>query len=281
MFLDCKQCGNDFEHKALRSFCSKECRGDAQRMRQSGKKRPEHSKFIKGLIASGENEAFNRTIMKKGELFNKEVNSIAFKKKRLEKNGIEYDDENLEQLYNKFQNGNINGIKSWRSKIKNAIQKYPDHQLIPFLIVANNWNDEELEARYYKEIHGIFTSLNLEKRGKIKIPVECSKGIINVRSSYEVNWIKFLDENDIEWDYEPAWFRLKSGKFYLPDFRINYKNEIIWLEVKGAFWGNQNEFDYMENIINPFIEFISPIKFLLSFTAFPTLEKFNEELNNA
>lgn len=281
MLLVCKQCGNNFENKSVKLFCSKECKSEDQRNRQTGVKRPAHSEFMKRLVASGKNLAFNQTLIKKGELRNKEVNTESFKRKRLDNNGIEYNDENLNQKYSALQNQNVNCVKSWKTKIFNAIQKYPTHQLVPYLQIASAWSDDELIKNYRTCVHGIFTTLNFEKRGKIRIPVDCSKGVILVRSSYEVNWVKFLDKNKIDWEYEPQWFRLSSGKFYLPDFKLLYNNETLWIEVKGAFWGHQSEEGYIKNIVNPFTKLVSPQKFLLTFTAFPTMEKFNTELTYA
>lgn len=51
------------------------------------------------------------------------------------------------------------------------------------------------------------------------------------RSSYEVKYAKYLDKNNIKWEYEPTTFRL-SNTTYTPDFKINNKK---YIEIKGWF----------------------------------------------
>lgn len=52
------------------------------------------------------------------------------------------------------------------------------------------------------------------------------------RSNWEIEMAEWLEEMDIEWDYEPRRFYFKAHKesylpdFYLPDFDV-------WIEVKG------------------------------------------------
>ena len=58
------------------------------------------------------------------------------------------------------------------------------------------------------------------------------------RSRLEARWAVFLDELDIEWEYEKEGFRLDNGKYYLPDFwvpcpRYHDSSSGYWLEIKG------------------------------------------------
>lgn len=257
-----------------RKYCSSSCSHEGAR----GKKRPKHSEHMKKLAKSGESPKFSATLMQKGKLFNKNVNTDEFKKKVLNNKNIHFEDETLHAVYNKYQNEKRNNVNAYRKKIITALAKYPGNTFTSFLLDASKWSDEELLSRYKGEIHGIFTALHFGKIGRRKIEIECSKGKIDVRSSYEKNWISFFDEKQISWNYEPRWFRLNSGRVYCPDFFINYKGKDYWIEVKGAFWSNQKEDDYMENVMKPFSQLISPIPLILTFLSKPTLETFEKEL---
>jgi len=57
------------------------------------------------------------------------------------------------------------------------------------------------------------------------------KGKFKMRSSYELFYANWLDQQDIEWKYEPH-FKLNNGKMYSPDFQLD--NNVI-IEVKG-YW---------------------------------------------
>lgn len=57
------------------------------------------------------------------------------------------------------------------------------------------------------------------------------KGSFKMRSSYELFYAKWMDSQDIEWQYEPQ-FKLKNGKIFSPDFQL-ISGDII--EVKG-YW---------------------------------------------
>jgi len=52
-----------------------------------------------------------------------------------------------------------------------------------------------------------------------------------MKSSWEVKYAKYLDKNNIKWEYEPTTFRL-SNTTYTPDFKINNKK---YIEIKGWF----------------------------------------------
>lgn len=65
-----------------------------------------------------------------------------------------------------------------------------------------------------------------------KFPYVFSDGtIIKMRSSWEVLYAKFLDSQEIIWQYEPKSFKLSNGHRYFPDFFLPDLNE--WHEVKG------------------------------------------------
>jgi predicted nuclease of restriction endonuclease-like RecB superfamily len=58
------------------------------------------------------------------------------------------------------------------------------------------------------------------------------KGLIKLRSSYELFYANWLDNNGIQWEYEPK-FKLSDGKMYAPDFKVLHDDIII--EIKG-YW---------------------------------------------
>jgi hypothetical protein len=57
--------------------------------------------------------------------------------------------------------------------------------------------------------------------------------ICNMRRSWEVMFGRYLDMKGWEWDYEPQWFKLPSGKRYLPDFRVRRQRGEVFFDVKG------------------------------------------------
>jgi len=54
----------------------------------------------------------------------------------------------------------------------------------------------------------------------------------NLRSSYELAYAKWLDKQEIEWQYEPKTFDLGTTT-YTPDFYLPETDE--WIEIKG-YW---------------------------------------------
>jgi hypothetical protein len=60
-----------------------------------------------------------------------------------------------------------------------------------------------------------------------------------MRSSWEIEFAKKLDEAGINYLYEPRAFKLRNGKSYRPDFWIADKG--FWVEVKGVWWPKAKE----------------------------------------
>lgn len=54
---------------------------------------------------------------------------------------------------------------------------------------------------------------------------------INMRSSWEVKYAQYLDQQGVKWEYEPI-FQLSSGRTYIADFKLE-DGSII--EIKGYF----------------------------------------------
>lgn len=68
-------------------------------------------------------------------------------------------------------------------------------------------------------------------------PIETKYKGYKFRSRLEARWAVFFDKMEIEFQYEPEGFKLKSG-WYLPDFWLPQVK--MWAEVK------QNEFNEKE-----------------------------------
>ena len=60
---------------------------------------------------------------------------------------------------------------------------------------------------------------------------------INVRSSWEANFARYLTFIGKKWEYEPRRLKLNSGKTYLPDFYL--PDEDVYYEIKG-FWNDRS-----------------------------------------
>ena len=70
--------------------------------------------------------------------------------------------------------------------------------------------------------------------------VECSRGVVDVKSGYEERTILLLDLLGKKWDYEPRSFYLTElGKVYIPDFFVEEDN--LWIEVKGYWYKDAKE----------------------------------------
>jgi hypothetical protein len=63
--------------------------------------------------------------------------------------------------------------------------------------------------------------------------IETNYNGFRFRSRLEARWAVFFDHLGIKYEYEPEGFKLKSGKQYLPDFRLKGKYGDIWFEVQG------------------------------------------------
>lgn len=61
-----------------------------------------------------------------------------------------------------------------------------------------------------------------------------NNGIIWLRSSYEIAYAKWLDDNDILWLYEHKHYKLSDGSSYFPDFYLVYEDKYV--EIKGYMY---------------------------------------------
>jgi hypothetical protein len=63
------------------------------------------------------------------------------------------------------------------------------------------------------------------------------------RSRMEARWAVAFDAMKVKWEYEPEGFKLPSGIYYLPDFRVKLAaDRTLWIEVK-PFGVDSKEFD--------------------------------------
>ena len=78
-----------------------------------------------------------------------------------------------------------------------------------------------------------------------KMHKTCSRGIqgyykkkdgsnVWLRSTWEYIYAKWLDSQDIKWDYEKTSYKLSNGELYRPDFTIYQDIEYI-VEIKGYY----------------------------------------------
>ena len=214
-----------------------------------GKKRPEHSSFMKALAASGCNPDFSKTLMKKEELFNPEVNSISFKRKKLHNKGYKVEgltDDDIISLEKQYEHDKQFTNESIAKKIVKFINKHNAADLFEYntyddLVKLSNDDLLKLRRRVYSYHHLIYCSETcVAKHFKRVEKTDLKYNMRNMtyvktRSSYESNYIDFFESNGIKWDYEP--FRLSiENEFYVsytPDFIIEYDNKKYMLEVKG------------------------------------------------
>jgi len=63
------------------------------------------------------------------------------------------------------------------------------------------------------------------------------------RSSWELKFAKYLDNNNFSWHYESKTFKLDDSSGYTPDFIID--NTII--EIKGFYWNDDKKFQKAKN----------------------------------
>jgi len=240
-----------------------------------GKKRPEHSKIMKDMVING-SDAFKATLMKKGNLFNPNVNGISFKQKRLERHGIFCEDSQIEVEYSKLLGNLITSISRRKRDIVSRFNQWESEFKQLILIVTDGktpskeWidalPDDEINI-IWKRIHGINTIRNWSKTKSTRntfFKQELLSGFIYntkkqdsvfTRSGLEKEWIIFFESNKIPWCYEPFVIEsVKKDSFHLPDFLIEINGSKILLEAKGGFY-NQNITDYIENKVAAAMKF--------------------------
>lgn len=59
------------------------------------------------------------------------------------------------------------------------------------------------------------------------------------QGSYEVRAINYLNNNKIDYLWQPQIFVMPNGKTYTPDLYLTESDQ--WIEIKGYFWGDAKE----------------------------------------
>jgi hypothetical protein len=113
-----------------------------------------------------------------------------------------------------------------------------------------------------------------------KYTIQTTSGKITVKSSYEKNFVTFLEENGYTWEYETKTFVLKSldERVLIPDFYVKDLDLII--EIKGYFWHDAKEkweaFDHEYPHIKKLILFKDDLQKII--TGEYTLEDFDQKI---
>ena len=100
---------------------------------------------------------------------------------------------------------------------------------------GNQFNTGKSQGKHTKDAIASISAKNTNKPPRWKGRVfEYSgpMGSFKMRSSYELFYAKWLDEQNIKWEYEPT-FRLSNSKMFAPDFRLEDGGIIV--EIKGYF----------------------------------------------
>jgi hypothetical protein len=89
---------------------------------------------------------------------------------------------------------------------------------------------------------------------------------IRMRSRLEAGYAAWLDQNGLEWEYEPCAFAGDGRPPYLPDFRLRdvpvlgrAKPATVYVEVKPPYWFWAPQFDHLDNPVRWLAERMSTI----------------------
>jgi len=185
--------------------------------------------------------------------------SLEFKKTYLTNHGIDINGKNVEEVINLYGKHLSDVRKSAKYKIScikkfMVSKKYPN-ELLHSDFVKKYENVEIDETNYVSissETASIISTVAMTrnenmgqtkffKTGYIKVKHCKNKTLIRYRSSWELSTINFLENNKIQYEYEPFYIRRLDGKTYLPDFLILINNELILLEIKGFIRGKSGK----------------------------------------
>lgn len=252
--------------------------GDRTHHPRYGIKRPEHSIKMKSLVENG-SDAYKDSLMKVGEIFNKDVNTIEFKRKKLI--GIGYNVEGLSDseinlLNSKHESDKLKSrsyrIKTtitrysiWEETMKSLIRSVTDG-CVPDEQYFSCKSDIEVD-RIYCLVHGLNTIVNNKKVSEkrscwYKKEILCNLRMniskletVQTKSGMEAKYIRFFETNQIPWDYETIIvMNMDASGFHVPDFIIKYNGETIMLETKGDFF-RQEETWYIANKVQAAINY--------------------------
>ena len=106
----------------------------------------------------------------------------------------------------------------------------------------NKWNkflkgNKNRDKSFFKTIEWR-QKVALSRMNNIKNGKYVYKGI-KFRSNWEVIFAKGLDKNNIKWKYEPKYFKLNNGDYYLPEFYLTEYDK--WVEIKGYMYDHSRK----------------------------------------
>lgn len=218
-----------------------------------GKKRPEHSKHMKTKMKGIDRGDKFREIKKQ------QNKSINFKISFLKNKG--YDLVNLNntkilEIYSKYisdRNKNFEYRKRTLLKFLSN-EKYKYHILFDKIkIIFEQEGITENNISFLSKIKNsiistVAMSENPEmasskyfKRGYIDV-VQClNKKTIYYKSSLELNFLNYLENNKLKYSYEPYEIIKNEIGIYKPDFLINHNGEEYLIELKGFVRGKEGQ----------------------------------------
>jgi hypothetical protein len=259
--------------------------GESACNRFYGVKRPDHSLYMKAL-AKDETSNFAKNLIRAGELFNKNVNSIQFLRKKLQNKGYnvsDISDDSVIAMNSSYEKDKNLSRSCLEATIKTYIEKYKWDSLVEFVNnrnVSDLSNDEfsKVVALWRSMYHEVFcsdvcgakhfkrqilTDLKYNRRGKVSV---------KTKSSYETNYIMFFEGVGIKWDYEPVKIKCVDGfSYYKPDFWFIYNERQFLMEVKGYLIKNNLE-KYLKNKINAGYKYANDngMSFVFTYDGFPS-----------
>lgn len=244
-----------------------------------GRKRPEHSATMKQLAINGSNEYIN-TLMKKGEKFNKQVNTASFFRKKLATQGHNIDDSMTDNdILILNSTSESQKTKTLSHKIKTTISRYntweDEYKQLCLLVTGHRAISKELfdlistkEAIYIcKRIHGINTIRNWGRTKSNRVGWFIRETITNLqfnnqgktsittRSGLEARYIQLFENNGWIWSYESIILEsINNDCFHVPDFLVTINGITYMLEVKGSFYRQHIE-EYITNKVGAAIKY--------------------------
>lgn len=216
----CKQCGKEFTGKAI-NFCSRNCYYESR-------------KGVK-LNLSDEEIERRRNVGKnnKGRKLSDET-----KRKIGDASKNMWSGPNGDYLKNKLSERSSHPRSD---EVKEKIRLGNKGKKRPYNAKRNKENPPHLGCKHTEETkqkisYGVSGKKNgmYGKKPKFKINViyENKSGLkINMRSTWEAKFAKYLDDSNLTWFYEHKTFELSNGKTYTPDFYI--KEWDMYIEIKG------------------------------------------------
>lgn len=253
--------GNEFRNDKI----------DANKSRglpNAGKKRPEHSKKLKGR-SNEKNKKENWTDSRKSH--SERFNSIEWKRTVLENKGIfvdAFEDNAISDLYSNFRKSINASIEYKTKKIENFLTREKYKPYYDFDEISKMLESKKIEE-CFTLVNSIISSYhtisycnnmgNPKFESKTYFPDKLEKckneKKFRTRSSYENMFIeKFISENISKidyWIYEPEIFRMEENLHYIPDFCISIDNELYYVELKGYIRDAKN-FTKIENTLKSF-----------------------------